>query len=220
MVDTDGYFFARLPCIALSAYGTFPHTLEAARQCIRDGIPGDFVECGVGGGAHPALMARACMEAGVKRKIHLFDSFEGIPEAGPRDDESITACVGVGKDRLVTTGVAAYSLERVRSNLVDYLGLDESLFVFHPGWFQKTVSTAARTIESIAILRLDCDLYSSTMACLPSLYPKLAKGGYYISDDYTLTGAKCATEEYMASIAESVTPLKVGDGDGCWYWRR
>lgn len=219
MVDDD-VFFRRLPAIALSATGTFPHTLEAARQCIRDGIDGDFIECGVGGGAHPALMARACLEAGVKRRIHLFDSFEGIPEAGPRDDETITACVGVGNDRLVTTGVASYTIERVKWNLGTHLELPLDIFEFHAGWFQHTVETVARTINKVAILRVDCDLYSSTMACLPYLYPKLSTGGWYISDDYTLTGAKRATEEYVSGIGEKVTPLKVLNGDGCWYWRR
>ena len=214
----DPEFFHRLAPVSLSCWGTFRNTLACVRQAIRDGVPGDLVECGVFAGVHPALMALALTELGVTdRRVHLFDSFAGIPESGPKDDATITSCVGVGQDRLVSTGVSVCTLEQVKANLHRW-GVDESLLIYHPGWFQDTISRAH--LGAIAVLRLDCDLYSSTMACLPHLYPKLSCGGWYISDDYTLTGAKTATDEYLASVGEHPMPLKVIEGDGCHYWQR
>ena len=42
-------------------------------------------------------------------------------------------------------------------------------------------------------MRLDSDLYESTMVGLESLYPKLSVGGYAIIDDYDDTpGRECS----------------------------
>jgi effector-binding domain-containing protein len=53
------------------------------------------------------------------------------------------------------------------------------------------------TIEKIAFLRLDGDLYESTEVCLRYLAHKVSKGGYIVIDDYHLLGAKLATDEYI-----------------------
>jgi hypothetical protein len=165
-------------------------------------------------------MAFACMKHGVTdRRVHLFDSFRGIPESGPRDDYTITECIGVGQDRLLPVGHSVCSVEEVLVRMCNWR-IDPSLLVFHPGWFQQTVEPVVATMGPIAMLRLDCDLYTSTMACLPHLYPKLSRGGFYISDDYTLTGAKVATDEYLAGIGERPEIVTVPDGIGAHYWRR
>ncbi len=59
--------------------------------------------------------------------------------------------------------------------------LDEQV-KFLKGWFKDTLHIAP--IEQIAVLRLDGDLYESTMDSLKALYPKLSKGGYLLIDDY------------------------------------
>jgi O-methyltransferase len=215
---TDAQFIGQLTSDMLSGHGTLWNTLELAERCIVDNVPGDFVECGVYRGVHPAVMAYACQKHGVtNRRVHLFDSFAGIPESGPRDDETITGCIH-GGDRLVSVGHSVCSVEDVQRRMRQW-GVDASLLVYHKGWFQQTVKPAAAMIDAIAILRLDCDLYTSTMACLPSLYPKLSRGGYYISDDYTLTGAKLATDEYLTEIGERPEVVMIQEGIGAHYWR-
>jgi O-methyltransferase len=66
------------------------------------------------------------------------------------------------------------------------------------GWFKDTLPSAP--IEKLAILRLDGDMYSPTMASLVNLYPKLSRGGYIIIDDYGST-EPChkATDDFRAS---------------------
>jgi len=53
---------------------------------------------------------------------------------------------------------------------------------FLKGWFRDTLPSAP--VKSLAVLRLDGDLYESTIDALTHLYPKLEKGGYAIIDDY------------------------------------
>src|SRR5690348_10777728 len=93
---------------ALSSKETLLATYDLAMNCIQRGIPGDFVECGVFGGAQCAVMARAIMEPlhywnensrnahrmrepWPPRRVHLFDSFSGVPAPGPHDTEWIAA---------------------------------------------------------------------------------------------------------------------------------
>jgi O-methyltransferase len=53
---------------------------------------------------------------------------------------------------------------------------------FLPGWFRETLPSAP--IKRLAVLRLEGDLYESTIVALDALYPKLSPGGFAIVDDY------------------------------------
>ncbi len=73
-------------------------------------------------------------------------------------------------------------------------------------------------VERLAVLRLDGDMYESTMEALRPLYPKLSKGGYLIIDDYALPGCRAAVDDYRREqrIAEPVIEI---DRTGV-YWRK
>ena len=75
----------------------------------------------------------------------------------------------------------AVSLEAVRNNFARYGLLDEQV-VFLKGFFSETLPTAP--IRQLSILRVDADLYESTMDVLRNLYSALSAGGYAIFDDY------------------------------------
>ncbi|NIN69419.1 MAG: hypothetical protein GTO63_32995, partial [Anaerolineae bacterium] len=142
---------------------TAQNTYDLALRCLQEGVSGDFVECGVYAGAQVALMHRACRDHGEMRKLHLFDSFCGIPEAGPKDDQA----PGIGEKpvhhqgRLRSTGVSACSLNQVKQNFLNWR-VDMDYCRFYEGWFQDTVPQARNNIPQIALLRLDGDLYEST----------------------------------------------------------
>jgi O-methyltransferase len=60
---------------------------------------------------------------------------------------------------------------------------------------QDTLPTAP--IERWALLRLNGDLYESTIDALTALYDKLSVGGYLIVDDYnSWPGCKLAVDEF------------------------
>ncbi len=168
---------------ALSSHETLQTTFKLAMTACLNNIPGDFVECGVFGGAQCAVMAKAIMSTGAKKRVHLFDSFEGIPEAGPND-----------KGWSHAAGQSACSLEAVKSMMKQW-GIPDELLVYHPGWFHETVAAMMQT--PIAILRLDADLYESTRVCLEHLYPLVVPGGWLIVDDFALAGCRQAVLEYF-----------------------
>jgi hypothetical protein len=171
-------------------------TYDLARNVLARGIPGDFVECGVFAGASCAIMARAILDHhnspsvmpfDGSRRVHLFDSFDGIPAPGPHDDPS-----------QVRAGEARCSLPNVKNNMRKW-GIPDELLVYHQGDFRETVPLEAGrgdgTIGQIALLRLDGDLYESTKVCIEHLYPLVAKGGYIICDDYDLAGCRYALHQ-------------------------
>lgn len=210
----------RVKGAALGRIPTMELTAHAVKRCITGDPPvlGDFVECGVFAGVHPAIMAlvaERCGKQGVNRRIHLFDSFEGIPQAGPQDDESITALIGPSSPNpeLKSTGVSACSVEQVAKNMKHWR-VNGRVLQWHKGWFQDTVPKALFP-NGIAILRLDGDLYESTRVCLEHLHPKVNPGGWVIVDDYALTGCRRAVDEYLAANGFGKVKLEeVPDGGG------
>jgi O-methyltransferase len=186
---------------ASSRFETVCNSYKLALHAIKEGLPGAFVECGVAWGSQVGAMGYACKQAGVRRDLWLYDSFKGIPMAGPKD----TCQPGAGKikhdvslplrQRLRGIGPGQNrSLPKVKAYLTAW-GISLEWCTFVPGWFQDTV--AVRQPKQIAILRLDGDLYESTAVCLKYLYPLVVKGGFVIVDDYALTGCRRAVHEYL-----------------------
>ena len=212
---------------AQSAYSTLPtlyNSYELAVECIKNKIPGDFVECGVAAGSQVAAMAYACQMFGSENKIHLFDSFEGIPLAGVHDTEQpgiggITHNVNVASETLlVSSGITVHSLENVKLNMRRW-GIHPDRLAYHKGWFQHTLPHAADEIQKISLLRLDGDLYESTKVCLEYLYPKVSKGGYVVIDDFgTLDGCRKAVLDYLAEHDLNPIIIPILGGLGPVYW--
>jgi hypothetical protein len=66
--------------------------------------------------------------------------------------------------------------------------------------------------EFIALLRLDTDWYESTKHELVHLYPRLARGGILILDDYGFwRGARQATDEYLVECDLDLFLSRVDD---------
>jgi glycosyltransferase involved in cell wall biosynthesis len=164
----------------------------------------------LGGGA--CILMRAALEAfgDVERRVFVADSFEGLPapdaEAYPSDRE----------DRHHTFAELAVSLDEVKANFAKY-GLLDDRVVFLKGWFKDTL--AAAPIDRLAVLRLDGDMYESTMEALSALYDKVSAGGFVIIDDYgCIEGCRKAVDDFRN--ARGIKDLIVDiDGWGV-YWRK
>jgi len=189
--------------------------LDNVQQCIEDilrsKVPGDLLEAGVWRGGTTILM-RAALEAyGDRgRRVWVADSFEGVPKPNaalyPMDQH----------DALWTFQELAIPLEQVARNFARY-GLLDDRVRFLKGWFKDTLPHAP--IAQLAVLRLDGDLYESTMDVLRPLYPKLSAGGYAIIDDYKLIPqVRQAVDEYRGE--QGITePLQDVDWNAV-YWQR
>ncbi len=176
-------------------------------RAIMDRVPGDFIETGVWrGGA--CIFMRAILEAygDAERRVFVADSFKGLP---PPDPARYPADAG---DAHHTYGELAVSRAQVEDNFRRYGLLDERV-VFLEGWFKDTLPAAP--IERLAVLRLDGDMFASTMQALDALYHKVSAGGFVIIDDYFLGPCARAVDEFRQRhrIASPLLPI-----DGCAVW--
>ena len=173
-------------------------------------IPGDFIETGVWRGGSCIFMRAVLAAYGVsERKVFVADSFEGLPKP---DADRYPADAN---DPHHTFEELAVSKEEVEENFRKYGLLDDQV-VFLKGWFKDTLPRAP--IEQLAVMRLDGDMYESTMDALRNLYPKLSPGGYCIIDDYFLQGCKKAVDDYRRDNKISAD-LQVIDWSSC-FWKK
>lgn len=191
----------------------FPR-LENLQFCMeqvrKNKIPGDFIETGVWRGGCTIFM-RAFLKAygDKKRKVWVADSFEGLPQPDINKYPSDQSLISM-------TGWFASSLEEAQANFRRY-GLLDAQVCFLKGWFSQTLPQAP--IDAISIMRLDGDLYESTMDGLNHLYPKLSVGGYVIIDDY-FSFPMCAEAVNDFRKAHGITdPIQAIDWTAI-YWQR
>ncbi|OBI22975.1 macrocin O-methyltransferase [Mycobacterium sp. E2327] len=191
------------------------HRLTSLQRCVEtvlaDDIPGDLVECGVWRGGACILMRAVLAAYGDEtRSVWLADSFAGLPRP---DTAKYKA------DKLfmpdLYAGVLAVPESEVRANFERYGLLDDQVR-FLPGWFKDTLPNAP--IDRIALLRLDGDLYESTIQALDALYPRLSPGGFCIIDDYALKACRQAVTHYREKHSVSA---EIVDIDGiAVLWRK
>lgn len=201
------------------------NTVNLAKRAIAEGVPGDFVEAGVNAGGHPALMAYAIRRyKGDGRKVHLYDSFEGVPRCGPEDPIEWRQIMGVNPDPAhpEACGRIVNPLSGVIENMGKW-GADPSEYVIHKGWFQEVFPAETNTPKRISLLRIDVDLYDSTESVLEHLYPRVSSGGYVISDDWGegegMAPCRLATLRYwdrMGFAPPTVTRLPSTTGTVWW----
>jgi hypothetical protein len=189
--------------------------LDNLQFCIENilarNVPGDLIETGAWrGGA--AIFMRAVLKAhGITdRCVWVADSFEGLP---PPDPQKYPADAG---DPHHTFAFLAVSQEEVRANFERYGLLDDQVR-FLKGWFRDTLPAAP--VQQLAVLRLDGDMYESTMDALVHLYPKLSPGGCAIIDDYgAVAGCRQAVHDYREQLC---IPEEMRQIDwGAVFWQR
>jgi hypothetical protein len=111
--------------------------------------------------------------------------------------------------------VLAVPIQVVRENFSRYGFLDGQV-KFLPGWFKDSLPEAP--IDRLAVLRLDGDLYESTMDALENLYPKLSIGGFVIVDDHVIPSCQDAVRDFRRKNGIE-DPIQTIDFTGV-YWRR
>ena len=155
--------------------------LDNLEYCITDvlqrEVPGDLLEAGVWRGGAAIFMKAVLKTYGDdKRIVWLADSFKGLPRPDtklfPADTDS----------KFWKWKDLSIPVDEVKANFNRYDLMDENIH-FLIGYFQDTLPSTP--IEHLAILRIDADMYQSTLEVLRYLYPKLSPGGYVIIDDYS-----------------------------------
>lgn len=185
---------------------------ELTQRAIDDKVPGDFIETGVWRGGCCILMRGILKAKGIEdRKVYVADSFEGLPRP---DDQRYPQ--DKGDTHHMHNKALAVSVDQVKANFDAYGLLDDSV-VFVKGFFKDTLHKLPPT--PLALIRLDGDMYESTIMALDALYPKLSPGGFTIIDDYgALNPCRQAVTDYRNKHGITDTIVKI-DHSGVW-WRK
>lgn len=199
-----------LPPWAMTMIG--PVRMANIRSCLVDvienDVPGDVIETGVWRGGATIFMRGILRAYGVTdRKVYVADSFEGLP---PPDLENYPADAGL--DLHLWPGLAV-GVDDVRANF-DRYGLLDDQVEFVKGWFRDTLPGLRG--HTWSVVRLDGDLYESTMDSLTNLYDGLSVGGWLIVDDYEIPACAQAVTDFRAAhgITDEIVEL---DWTGiCW----
>jgi len=186
------------------------HLQYCVETVLREGMAGDLMEAGAWRGGACILMRGVLAAYGVQdRKVYVADSFAGLPK--PDVDKYAVD----REDKHHTFRYLSVSQEEVAANFRRFGLLDDQV-VFLKGWFEDTLLRAP--VKQLALLRLDGDMYGSTIVALRSLYSKLSPAGFCIIDDYSLDGCRRAVDDFRA---EAGIRTRIEDVDWtCKFWRK
>jgi O-methyltransferase len=174
-------------------------------RVIEDGVSGAVVELGCYRGATSVWMRAILDSLGeFDREIHVFDSFEGLPDPGNEDGDF-------------------HRGGEVTSTIDEFLATHDKWSlrhpVVHPGWFSDTLAT--QLPDRIAFGYLDGDFYDSITVSLNNCVPRMAPGGALLIDDYAdteanprawdkLPGVKKACDDFFS--VPSPVQAQIGEG--------
>jgi O-methyltransferase len=205
--DEDRAILEQTVRLTMTGLPRLQSLIDAVRHCVSAQVPGAFAECGVWRGGSVLAMILTLQELGVDdRDIYLYDTFEGMTEPSDADVSRLDP------PALDTWKEAESSGERAWLWLFDselFNEEDVHRTVLGSGYPAERVHFVRGKVEDtvpaqapgeIALLRLDTDWYESTLHEMTHLYPRLARGGVLIVDDYGhWEGARRAVDEHFAA---------------------
>lgn len=147
-------------------------------------VPGDLAEVGVYKGGSASVIC----EVKGSRRLHLFDTFDGLPKSD-------------ASDSLFMNGAYKTHYDTVKQVLQDYQDCH-----IYEGLFPATATGLLE--ERFSFVHIDIDLYKGTKDCLEFFYPRLNKGGIMLCHDYsTAKGVRRAISEFFDDKPDTVIQL-------------
>ena len=193
------------PMVGLKRLDNLQFCVESV---LHERIPGDLLEAGVWRGGSCIFMRALLKLRGVTdRTVWVADSFQGLPRPSLEADRAYD---------LSDVAALAVSQAEVEAAFQRF-GLLDGQVKFLQGWFKDTLPTAP--VSRLAVLRMDGDLYESTMDILNALYQKVSAGGFVIVDDnHALSPCKQAVHDFRER-ARITDPIREIDGTGV-FWKK
>jgi O-methyltransferase len=172
----------------------------------KNNIPGDFIEIGVFKGGVIMAMALKCQQLGIERRIHAYDTFEGMTQPTAKDEDFNG---NMAADILpIVMCYSGFAETKQNIDMCNY-----PLIEFHKGDILKTELNSIPS--EVALLRLDTDWYDSTKFELENFEPKVSANGCIIIDDYGhWKGCKLAVDEFLNGKNTSINTI---DYTGIWW---
>jgi len=187
---------------------------NAGIDVINNNIEGDFSEFGTWKGGLTGLMGVLCDNERKGRKVHAFDSFQGMSPADPEKDliDGETVAKVCFQPRVQLRN---FNLNDFQITCFEMLKVKRETINIIEGWAEHTIPANVNKIDKLAILRIDFDWYAPTKLVIEAYYPKLVKGGYIILDDYgCFLGARQAVDEYREKYNITTPLIQTPKDDG------
>lgn len=167
--------------------------LIEALHATRD-LPGDVCEFGVAQGETSALLANEIRDT--TKRLHLFDSFEGLPR--PTDKDKLKDDIFNLGTIEAYEGTMACAEDMVRNRLAS-IAFPHFRVEIHKGFVEKTL-TEGDLPRIVSFAYVDLDFFEPIKLALDFLDSAAVRGTTIIVDDYDFfsTGAKAAVDEFVA----------------------
>lgn len=168
---------------------------------------GCVVECGTYLGGSAVNLSYACEMT--RREFFVFDSFEGLPEPSPGDEQH---CVLQSSEiHRYSKGAWKGTLETVHGNIARYGRSNVTSLV--KGYFEETLPAFNKPV---AVAFCDVDLRASLETCIRYLWPSLVDGGYFFTHeaDHLLIAKLLHDDCWWQKNLGCPAPGLIGAGNG------
>jgi len=164
-------------------------------------LPGDFVECGVNTGIFSLAVCEYVQFNSLDKQFFLFDTYCGIPIDQMSQAEK-DRCSGAYNDMyfdcydVALANFASYS----RARLIR-------------GKVPETLRTVQ--IDEVSYLSLDMNIAHPERAAIEYFWPKMARGGLVVLDDYAFRGyedQKAAMDGFASDVGVEILTMPTGQG--------
>lgn len=181
---------------------------DLLQDAFQNKVKGDYMETGVWHGGS-SIFARGVMRVYNEshRRSFVCDSFMGLPPGDRNLDQ--------GDLNWDNWPYLAVSSESVALHFRES-GMTDSNVIFVKGFFSDTMKALSPKVQSLAVMRLDGDMYESTVDVLYHFYDKLSVGGYVIVDDWFGFPAKTACEDFFKVHGMNVTIVPIDNLPVYW----
>ena len=177
---------------------------ELSQRLEREQVPGDFVECGVYRGGSAGVLGYEVRHSQFQRKLWLYDSFAGMPEAMEKDDDYSKTLKG-----------SYVGSEKQTQRILHRLKVPEEQYAIVVGLFEQTFPKAEK--PKIALLHIDCDFYNPVKLSFETFYELVEPGGYVVLNDYgSFQGCRIATDEFLKGLIAPVRLVQI-DKDAYYF---
>ena len=170
---------------------------QSLKYIRNENIEGDIVECGVYNGNTLAFIGEIVDELELKKRIWGYDTFDGFIKSSFTDYD---IDFKTGKKVNYVPSNIYYSLDEVKKNIIKNNKTNFEKYALIKGDILETLNIKDNLPNKISFLRLDTDIYKTTLKQLEILYEKLTPGGILHIDDYGICpGVKTAVDNFFSN---------------------
>ncbi len=140
---------------------------------------GDIVEFGAYRGGSAIFIASIVKQLYPGIRVYALDTFSGMPKTDPNIDVHTEGNFSdVNLKELIQ-----YTIDHQLNNIE-----------FIPGLFEETVPCLLSKTNGVALVHIDCDIYSAVAYSYDAVKPCMVQGGYFVFDDANYSSCMGATE--------------------------